>query len=118
MTLSGCLSLSVALFLLSTGHVLARLSQTTTNGNSLLGDLSAPSFAEYLTDNPLSDGFPWGEATALNTNYYTSSPDTGSVPSQAEEPHAKISKASFESTTGSFHGVVLDRMVTESRWYL
>jgi hypothetical protein len=74
----------VALLLLRTGHVLARLSQTATNGNSLLGDLSQSSLAEFLTDNPLSGGYPWGKATAFDTNYYTSSPDTGSVPGQVQ----------------------------------
>ncbi|ERF75742.1 hypothetical protein EPUS_01572 [Endocarpon pusillum Z07020] len=53
------------------------MSQTATNGKSLLGDLSEPLLAEYLTDTPLPDGFPWGKATAFDTNYYTSSPDTG-----------------------------------------
>ncbi len=80
MGLSSCLSLSVALLLLMTSQVFARSSQTSTNGNSLLGDLSAPLIPEYLTDNPLPDGFPWGSATAFDTNYYTSSPDTGFIP--------------------------------------
>lgn len=79
MRLSENLSLSAALLLLATCRVLARISQTATNGNSLLGDLSGPLLAEYLTDNPLPDGFPWGKATAFDTNYYTSSPDTGHI---------------------------------------
>lgn len=73
------LSLSAALLLLAAFQVLARMSQTATNGKSLLGDLSEPLLAEYLTDTPLPDGFPWGKATAFDTNYYTSSPDTGHI---------------------------------------
>jgi hypothetical protein len=45
----------------------------------LLGDLSAPQLSDFLTDNPLPDGFPWGNDTAFNTNYYTSSPNTGTT---------------------------------------
>jgi hypothetical protein len=77
----SCVSWSLALLLLRTGHVLARLPQKQTNGNSLLGDLSQSSLAEFLTETSLPDGYPWGKATAFNTNYYTSSPNTGFVPS-------------------------------------
>lgn len=77
MRLSKIFSLSAALLLLEACRISARMSQTATNGKSLLGDLSQPLLAEFLTDNPLPDGFPWGKATAFDTNYYTSSPDTG-----------------------------------------
>jgi hypothetical protein len=77
----SCVSWSLALLLLRTGHVLARLPQKQTNGNSLLGDLSQSSLAEFLTETSLPDGYPWGKATAFNTNYYTSSPNTGFIPS-------------------------------------
>jgi hypothetical protein len=74
----GRLYISAAVFLLLKNRAFARLSQQITNGNSLLGDLSSPPLAEFLTDNPLPDGFPWGDATVFKTNYYTSSPNTGS----------------------------------------
>jgi hypothetical protein len=53
------------------------LSQEATNGFSRLGTLQAPTFPEYLTNNPLPSGFPWGSATAENTNPYTQPPNTG-----------------------------------------
>jgi len=115
MRLFSRVSWSVALLLLKTGHVLARLSQKMTNGNSLLGDISQSSLAEFLTDNPLPDGYPWGKATAFNTNYYTSSPDTGFVPGQVQRMSAKRLKVSFGSSTGLFLGVFLHRMAIEDQ---
>lgn len=71
------LSLSAILLILTAGQAFARISQTNTNGNSVLGTFSKRPLANFLTNNPLPDGFPWGKATAFDTNYYTSSPDTG-----------------------------------------
>jgi hypothetical protein len=112
-----CLSLSETLLLLMPVQVFARLSQTITNGKSLLGDLSGAPIPEYRTDNPLPSGFPWGDATAFNTNYYTSSPDTGYIPSNVQETHTNWLKASPEHTTGQFRGAVLHPMGTKSRCF-
>ncbi|KAI9671164.1 MAG: hypothetical protein M1817_003671 [Caeruleum heppii] len=57
--------------------VVASLSQADTNGVSQYGTLEAPTYPEYLTDNPLPDGFPWGARTAEGTNAYKESPLTG-----------------------------------------
>jgi hypothetical protein len=57
--------------------IAASLPQTTTNGNSALGTLIAPILTDFLTDNPLPNGFPWGADTPFNTNPYTQSPNTG-----------------------------------------
>jgi hypothetical protein len=53
------------------------LSQTITNGNSLLGTGQAPQYGAFMTNNPLPDGYPWGKATARQTNPYTDCPKTG-----------------------------------------
>ena len=39
--------------------------------------MSAPSFSAFLTNNPLSKGYPWGSLTAKGNNPYTSAPVTG-----------------------------------------
>ena len=57
----------------------AGLSQAITNGGSPLGTLQAPTFPQFLTNNPLPSGFPWGTDTAKNTNPYTQSPVTGVI---------------------------------------
>jgi hypothetical protein len=106
--------LTVAL-LLRTTQVIARLLQTDTNGNSLFGNLSAPTLPDYFTDNPLPDGFPWGTATAFNTNYYTASPNTGFSPTLAQEMTANVLKVSPESTIGLSQGGLSHQMVTKSR---
>lgn len=110
MSLSRCLYLCVPILLLGIGRAFARLSQTATNGDSVLGDLSAPAIKEYLTDNSLPDGFPWGAATAFNTNYYTSSPHTGFIPNEMPENHANLRKALLESTASMSQGAVLHPM--------
>ena len=46
-------------------------------GVSILGTLEAPSLPKFLTDNPMSDGYPWGKDTVRNTNPYHNSPATG-----------------------------------------
>ena len=48
-------------------------------GLSLLGTLSAPLLPDFLTSNPLPQGFPWGNRTAATTNPYEFSPTTGVI---------------------------------------
>ena len=57
--------------------VVASLPQNATNGGTQLGTLVAPLLSNFLTNNPLPSGFPWGMDTAFNTNPYTQSPNTG-----------------------------------------
>ncbi|KAF2168605.1 multicopper oxidase [Zasmidium cellare ATCC 36951] len=40
-------------------------------------NLTSNLLPDFLTNNPLPQGFPWGSATANNTNYYDTWPDTG-----------------------------------------
>ncbi|KZF20535.1 multicopper oxidase [Xylona heveae TC161] len=68
---------TLAKFIVSSLNLIAALSQTATNGASLLGTLQAPKLPEFLTSNPLPAGFPWGTKTATNSNPYTQSPNTG-----------------------------------------
>ncbi|KAI9825280.1 MAG: hypothetical protein M1832_001314 [Thelocarpon impressellum] len=65
--LTGALSLSGA------------LPQTVTNGLSKLGTLDAPVVSDFLVDNPLPNGFPWGLKTADNANPYKDAPNTGVI---------------------------------------
>ncbi|AEO54598.1 laccase with copper binding domain [Thermothelomyces thermophilus ATCC 42464] len=53
------------------------LTQSRTNGLSLLGTLLAPTLPLFLTNNSLPDGYPWGELTDEGTNPYTECPRTG-----------------------------------------
>src|SRR5262245_28569777 len=53
------------------------LPQQSTNGNSMLGTEMAPQFNQYLTNNPLPEGSPWGSRTARQTNPYRDPPITG-----------------------------------------
>jgi FtsP/CotA-like multicopper oxidase with cupredoxin domain len=55
----------------------ATLPQNVTNGVSTFGTLSAETFPEFLTNNPLPNGFPWGPLTAQGNNPYTDAPATG-----------------------------------------
>lgn len=41
------------------------------------GTLQAPTFPQFLTNNPIQNGFPWGTLTAAGNNPYTSAPNTG-----------------------------------------
>ncbi|KAH0026884.1 multicopper oxidase, partial [Aureobasidium melanogenum] len=49
------------------------------DGNSSLGSFDAPTLPPFLTSGgtPLPFGFPWGQSTANNTNYYNTTPNTG-----------------------------------------
>ena len=62
--------------ILNLNTLVAALSQTATNGLSLLGTLSAPTLPYYLANNPQNSGVPWGSRTAANTNPYEQSPTT------------------------------------------
>ncbi|KAI9673316.1 MAG: hypothetical protein M1829_004082 [Trizodia sp. TS-e1964] len=55
------------------------LPQSTTNGASTYGTLDAPQYGEYLTNNPMPDGTPWGLRTASGSNPYKDCPDTGTT---------------------------------------
>lgn len=58
--------------------MVASLSQTITNGESLLGTEMAPQYPPFMTfDNPTPDGFPWGARTAGQSNPYKDVPETG-----------------------------------------
>jgi hypothetical protein len=60
-----------------TSVVAAALPQQGTNGNSVLGTVEAPQYGPFLASNPLPDGYPWGTATARQTNPYLDCPQTG-----------------------------------------
>ncbi|KAI9790634.1 MAG: hypothetical protein M1816_004967 [Peltula sp. TS41687] len=55
----------------------AGLTQDATNGVSTYGTLRMPTFPEFLTNNPLPNGYPWGGLTTDNANPYTQAPNTG-----------------------------------------
>ncbi|KAJ4298794.1 hypothetical protein N0V88_003827 [Collariella sp. IMI 366227] len=57
--------------------VKATLTQSNTNGLSLLGTLLAPALPLFLTNNPLPDGYPWGKLTDYGNNPYRECPSTG-----------------------------------------
>lgn len=59
--------------------ILGALTQQQTNGASLWGTLQAPLFPQFLTNNPILNGFPWGTLTAGGNNPYTSAPNTGVI---------------------------------------
>ncbi|KAI8243845.1 oxidoreductase [Colletotrichum sp. SAR 10_96] len=59
--------------------VQAALQQSKTNGNCVLGTPNAPKLPNFLNNNPLPNGFPWGPLTADGTNYYKQWPNTGVV---------------------------------------
>ena len=44
-----------------------------------MGTLQAPLIPQFLTNNPLINGFPWGTLTAGGSNPYTSAPNTGVI---------------------------------------
>lgn len=55
-----------------------QLSQDQTNGGAVWGTANAPLLPNFVS-GPLQNGFPWGNRTANNTNYYDESqiPNTG-----------------------------------------
>ncbi|KAI5247379.1 hypothetical protein E4T42_05996 [Aureobasidium subglaciale] len=55
------------------------LGEKEQDGNSVLGSFDAPRLPSFRSDGgtPLPFGFPWGQSTANNTNYYTDTPNTG-----------------------------------------
>lgn len=57
----------------------AALPQLKTKGASQLGLISTPVLPNFMTNNPLPDGYPWGSDTATNTNPYRNSPNTGVI---------------------------------------
>lgn len=70
---------SVASAILKSSLLVSSLSQVATNGNSVFGTLQAPLINDFLTNNPLPQGFPWGTRTADNSNPYENSPTTGVI---------------------------------------
>ncbi|TVY15230.1 oxidoreductase ptaK [Lachnellula arida] len=59
--------------------IIASLSQQQTNGGSTWGTLDNPLLPQFLTNNPLPWGLPWGPLTAKDDNPYTSAPNTGVI---------------------------------------
>lgn len=55
------------------------LRQNDTNGNSLLGSLDAPTYGSFIPSGKRDTSPPWGSRTALKTNPYEESPDTGII---------------------------------------
>ena len=66
-------------FLSQVSTLVPALAQVATNGLSLLGTVGLAPLPNFLTSNPLPQGFPWGTATALNTNPYEIPPFTGVI---------------------------------------
>lgn len=56
---------------------LIRSQLTLPTALSPLGTPYAPVLPSFLTNNPLPQGYPWGQHTARNTNYYQWTPNTG-----------------------------------------
>ncbi|KAG6988593.1 hypothetical protein G7Y79_00070g096920 [Physcia stellaris] len=73
--MAGALVASIA----KAATLITALPQTATNGQSLLGTLNAPQLPDFLTSNPLPQGFPWGDRSAATTNPYEQSPTTGVI---------------------------------------
>jgi hypothetical protein len=47
------------------------------DGISTLGTVLARFLPDYLTDNPMPNGKPWGKKNSTNTNQYQDTPNTG-----------------------------------------
>jgi hypothetical protein len=47
--------------------------------NSIWGTLNVPTLGNFLTNNPLPFGFPWGQLSAIGSNPYKSAPSTGVI---------------------------------------
>ncbi|KAL6720298.1 hypothetical protein ACLMJK_002219 [Lecanora helva] len=63
--------------ILAMSSLVPSLPQSATNGQSNLGLLSTPASPDFLTNNPLPNGYPWGLDTVANTNPYTNAPNSG-----------------------------------------
>ena len=62
---------AVASSIVALSSLVPSLPQSSTNGNSNLGTLQAPTLSDFVATPNTPDGFPWGAATAGNTNPYT-----------------------------------------------
>ncbi|OJD32225.1 laccase-1 precursor [Diplodia corticola] len=63
----------------SASNLTQALPQTVTNGQSIWGTLDVPRFPDFLTNNPLPCGVPWGdrEREGLSNDPYSQPPNTG-----------------------------------------
>ena len=68
---------AVASGIVALSSLVPSLPQPSTNGNSNLGTLQAPTLSEFISTPNTPDGFPWGAATAGNTNPYKTTPGGG-----------------------------------------
>lgn len=68
---------AVASGIVALSSLVPSLPQTSTNGNSDLGTLQAPTLSDFVSTPNTPDGFPWGAATASNTNPYKTTPGGG-----------------------------------------
>ncbi|KAL2143119.1 hypothetical protein VTI28DRAFT_333 [Corynascus sepedonium] len=73
--LGGVVETALSVFYTATNT----LTQSKTNGLSLLGTLLAPTLPRFLTNNPMPNGYPWGSLTDWGDNQYTEYPRTGVV---------------------------------------
>ncbi len=68
---------AVASAIVALSSLQTELPQTSTNGNSNLGTLQAPTLSNFVSTPNTPDGFPWGPATACGTNQYSFTPPGG-----------------------------------------
>ena len=68
---------AVASSIVALSSLVPSLPQIATNGNSNLGTLQAPTLSNFVSTPNTPDGFPWGSATAGNTNQYKFTPPGG-----------------------------------------
>ena len=94
--------MSIIASILQGATLLSSLTQDATNGASLLGTLSAPVLPDFLTNNPLPNGFPWSTDTVSNTNPYTQSPKTGVI-----RPYDFTIQRGFKAPDGVNTSVIL-----------
>ncbi|KAK0628239.1 multicopper like protein [Bombardia bombarda] len=59
--------------------IVGKLSQQSTNGSSVLGTLLVQFLPFFLTNNPMPNGYPWGQCTDYGTNPYRDYPRTGVI---------------------------------------
>jgi len=58
-------------------YVLIVIAAMNNAGISSLSNVLAQGLPDYLTNNPMPDGKPWGTMNSTNTNQYGETPDTG-----------------------------------------